>query len=127
MTGRLNGKTCIITGAARGIGEAIARAYVAEGATVIATDKDIEAGTVLADELGCAFIELDVREETHWERLFPDYPKIDVLVNNAGLELITPIADPDPRVDATFRRITEINVNGTFSVKHGRAAGRDRV
>ena len=116
MTGRLNGKTCIITGAARGIGEAIARAYADEGATVIATDKDIEAGTVLADELGCAFIELDVREEAHWERLSQDYPKIDVLVNNAGLELITPIADPDPRVDATFRRITEINVIGTFSV-----------
>ena len=117
MTGRLNGKTCIITGAARGIGEAIARAYADEGATGIATDKDIEAGTVLADELGCAFIELDVREEAHWERLSHAYPKIDVLVNNAGVtgfeEAVVP-HDPENASLKEWRAVHAVNLDGTF-------------
>ena len=42
--------------------------------------------------------------------------RLDVLVNNAGLERITPLTDPDPEVEETFRRIIDINVNGTFLV-----------
>jgi 3-hydroxybutyrate dehydrogenase len=55
--------------------------------------------------------------------------RLDVLINNAGLERITPLADPDPEVEEIFRRIIDINVNGTFLVtRHAlpkmRAGGR---
>ena len=66
---RLNDKIAVITGAARGIGEAIASAFVEEGAEVLVTDIGEEAGRRTADRLGTVFAALDVREEAHWERV----------------------------------------------------------
>ena len=82
---RLNGKKCVVTGAARGIGRAISRAFCAEGAIVIVTDKDASTGAAFASELGCAFERLDVREEDDWNRLAERVPAVDVVVNNAGV------------------------------------------
>ena len=66
---RLEHKTCIITGAARGIGEAIARAFAAEGAQVVVTDIDVTTGKILANPIGAKFIELDIAKEDHWDNL----------------------------------------------------------
>ncbi len=60
---RLQNKTALITGGARGIGAAIARAFHDEGATVILTDKDVALGQATARDIGAVFAKLDVRSE----------------------------------------------------------------
>lgn len=114
---RLNGKTCIVTGGAQGIGRAICEAYAREGAKVILTDKCIDAGQQAAKEIGCEFVELDVREESHWERISKRYPQIDVLVNNAGITGFEDSPGPhDPENSSLedWRAVHAVNNDGTF-------------
>ena len=91
MTGRLEGKVAIITGAAKGIGAAEAELFVAEGAMVILTDVDDDAGSVLADKLDgrAEFHHHDVGDEAAWHDLVSSvvttHGGVDVLVNNAGV------------------------------------------
>ncbi len=69
--GRMDGKIALVTGAARGIGAAIAGSFVREGADVRLTDIEQDAGERLAAELGvrATFARLDVREEADWSRV----------------------------------------------------------
>ncbi|MCH2170559.1 SDR family oxidoreductase [Myxococcota bacterium] len=114
---RLEGKTAIVTGAARGTGEAIARLFVAEGARVLLGDVLTSLGQKLADELGEAaeFVPLDVSRETDWEqtvsRALALHGRIDVLVNNAAILHLGPLESTSPE---TFRRILEVNTVGPF-------------
>ena len=88
---RLDGKIAIVTGASKGLGEADSRLFIEEGAKLILTDIDKEAGEALAAELGenAEFIYQDVRDEQGWVNLIDDvvarYGGLDVLVNNAGV------------------------------------------
>lgn len=82
---RLHDKICVITGAARGIGRAIADRFHAEGAHVILTDINHAAGIASAAQIGCRFEPLDVRIEADWTRLGQIVPRADVVVNNAGI------------------------------------------
>jgi NAD(P)-dependent dehydrogenase (short-subunit alcohol dehydrogenase family) len=86
---RLEHKVALVTGAARGIGAAIAQAFVAEGAFVIVSDIDEPGGRATADSLGAAWLKLDVREELAWigamARALDSHGRLDVLVNNAGI------------------------------------------
>jgi 3alpha(or 20beta)-hydroxysteroid dehydrogenase len=68
VTGRLAGKIALITGAASGLGEAMTRRFIAEGATVVIADIDTAAGRALAQEFGSAarFQLLDVTREPSW-------------------------------------------------------------
>jgi NAD(P)-dependent dehydrogenase (short-subunit alcohol dehydrogenase family) len=114
---RLTGKTCVVTGAARGIGRAICRAFVNEGADVVLTDLDAEAGAKAARELGCAFHSLDVREEADWAALTMAVPACDVLVNNAGItgfEASPGPHDPERASLADWRAVHATNLDGTF-------------
>jgi len=115
--GRLQNKLCIVTGAARGIGEAIAMAFVAEGARVILTDKDEIAGQVAAGQLACDFFHLDVSDEKDWTALTKKYPSIDVLVNNAGVtgfEEGIVNHDPENASLEDWRSVHAVNLDGTF-------------
>jgi NAD(P)-dependent dehydrogenase (short-subunit alcohol dehydrogenase family) len=113
---RLASKTALITGAARGIGAAIARRFAAEGATVWVTDID-PAGAVLAAAINGHFAELDVASETQWQQLMAKVGPIDILVNNAGitgLEGGNGPHDPEHASLADWRAVHAVNVDGTF-------------
>jgi NAD(P)-dependent dehydrogenase (short-subunit alcohol dehydrogenase family) len=94
MTQRFSGKVVLITGASRGQGQAEARLFAAEGASVVIADILVEAGEALAAELVSAglraqFAELDVTDEDRWGELVAaietEHRRLDVLVNNAGI------------------------------------------
>jgi NAD(P)-dependent dehydrogenase (short-subunit alcohol dehydrogenase family) len=114
---RLEQKTCVITGAASGIGRAIAQRFHDEGGHVIVTDVDEQAGTATARDIGCRFEPLDVREEADWLRLAGIVPALDVLVNNAGVtgfEHGMVAHDPEHATLADWQAVHRVNLDGTF-------------
>lgn len=120
---RLEGKHALVTGAARGIGAAIARAFVNEGAFVYVTDIDDAAGTVMAGRLGAAaaYLHLDVREEADWiaalERIAQRSGPLDIVVNNAGItgfEDGNYTHDPEHASLESWREVHRTNLDGVF-------------
>ena len=115
--GRVEGKVCIVTGAAQGLGAADARLLVAEGAMVVLTDVNAGAGKALAAELGASarFVEQDVSDEASWPELVDEvmctHGRLDVLVNNAG---IAPIGTVETTDTAMWRRTLAIHLDGTY-------------
>lgn len=89
--GKLDGKTAIITGAARGMGAATAKLFIEEGANVVITDILEEEGHVVANQLGdkAIFVRQDVRSEPDWESVIAatldTFGGIQILINNAGI------------------------------------------
>ena len=131
VTGRrLAGKCCFITGAASGLGKAMAGAFAAEGAMVAVADRDIEAGRAVAATLGNGFfVSLDVTDETQWTvalgAAVRAMGRLDVLVNNAGVVASKSIEDTT--LDE-WRFVNSVNVEGTFlgckhAIPHLRASG----
>ena len=131
VTGRrLAGKCCFITGAASGLGKAMALAFAAEGAEVAVADRNEEAGRAVAAMLGSGFyVALDVTDETQWSvalgAAVRAMGRLDVLVNNAGVVASRSIEDTTLE---EWRSVNSVNVEGTFlGCKHGiphlRAAG----
>lgn len=118
---RLEHKTALVTGAARGIGAAIAERFQQEGAHVIVSDIDAVAGQALADRIGAVFARLDVSSEDDWARIESRFPQIDVLVNNAGItgfegpfDGAPPAHDPEHASLADWRAVHAVNNDGTF-------------
>lgn len=89
MGDRLNGKVCIVTGGASGIGAATARLFAAEKGTVIVTDVQDDFGESLAREIGGTYNHQDVSDEARWRQIVDEavahHGRLDVLVNNAGV------------------------------------------
>ncbi|HXV30657.1 MAG TPA: SDR family oxidoreductase [Sinorhizobium sp.] len=115
MSGLFSGRCVVITGASRGIGLGIARAFAAEGARLhlVADDPAVHAR---AGELGATAAEADITDPASVERALHGFDLIDALVNNAGLERRTPVSDASPEAFTMFRRIIDINVVGTALV-----------
>lgn len=113
--GRLDSKIAIVTGGAQGQGEAISRAFAAEGARVVIADVAKEAGQALADELGAHFAHHDVSDPASWTALVDDtnerFGPVDVLANNAGILLFGEIEKmPVEEVERLWR----VNQMGVF-------------
>lgn len=114
---RLEGKTALITGAARGIGLAFAEAYLREGARVALADIDITRARTEAARLGDAAtaVEMDVTQQDSIDAAvdatLAHFGQIDILVNNAAIFTAAPIADIT-RED--YARCFDINVAGTL-------------
>lgn len=114
---RLAGRSALVTGAAKGIGAAICRAFVAEGASVTAADIDDDAGQALAGELGemAAYAHLDVSSPEGWRQAVAEAEAragpLSILVNNAGFIGAGLIEDLDP---ALWSHVIAVNLGGTF-------------
>ncbi len=114
---RLVNKTALITGAARGIGAAIAKAFSQEGASVIVTDIDDDAGETTAAAIGARYLHLDVSSEANWQAVEAAIPTLDVLVNNAGITGFEdgPMAhDPATVSLDEWHRVHAVNLDGTL-------------
>jgi len=122
MAGRLQGKIAIVTGGARGMGEATSRLFVREGAHVVIADVLEAEGQALAADLGEAaqFVRLDVSSEGDWvalvEQVKAGHGRVDALVNNAAIVGFAPIVALEAdQID----RVLSINVKGALlGMKH---------
>jgi galactitol 2-dehydrogenase len=115
--GRLDQRSAIITGAARGIGAAFAAAYVAEGATVAIADIDEHAASETAERIGAGAyaVALDVTDQRSIDAAVASVVErtgsVDILVNNAALFDLAPVVDISR---ASFDRLMAVNVAGTL-------------
>jgi len=114
---RLKGKVAIITGAAKGLGEANSRLFVSEGAHVIMTDVDVKNGERVAAEIGnkATFYKQDVRDEDGWasliKRVMADHGRLDILVNNAG---VVEAGTIETQSAEDYRFVMAVSADGTF-------------
>ena len=116
MPGRLEGKVCVITGTASGIGAESARLFASEGATVVGVDIDPHAN-------GSITIEADVTDERQvremYRRVRDEFGRIDVLFNNAGINPSDDASVLDTPLEA-WQRVQDVNVRSVFlCCKHG--------
>ncbi|MGE4323343.1 MAG: SDR family NAD(P)-dependent oxidoreductase [Sphingobium sp.] len=117
MTGRLEGKVCLVTGAAGAIGQAISALFAAQGGHVIMTDRDEPVGKAAASASGARFLAHDVTDEARWnavvDAVVADHGRLDVLINNAGRE--GPVDDSLAGVSiADWRAVQAVNVEGVM-------------
>jgi glucose 1-dehydrogenase len=126
----LEGKVAVVTGAARGIGNAIARRFVKEGARVVAADMDDVRGMAMAKELGASgmlrYVRCDVGDAASVAALVQEatgaFGRVDVLVNNAGVLAAKDFLDLE---EAEFDRVLRTNLKGSFLC--GQAVARHMV
>jgi NAD(P)-dependent dehydrogenase (short-subunit alcohol dehydrogenase family) len=120
----LQGRVCIVTGGAQGIGEACVRRFAREGAKPVIVDVDDTHGRALASELGALYVHCDVGNKVEVDsavaQVVAAHGRIDVLVNNAG---IFKAADFLEVTEADFDAVLRVNLKGSFLM--GQAAARE--
>src|SRR5262245_39463718 len=124
----LTGRKALVTGAAQGLGEGMARALAAAGASVVVADLQDELGPKVAESLGAksGFVHLDVTDDDGWrtavEQAIGIMGGLDIVVNNAGVEITSLIVDLEP---AAVRKMLDVNLLGTaLGIKHAFRAMR---
>jgi len=130
---RLEGKTALVTGAAGGIGSAIAQRFAEEGAGVACTDLDLAGAEAVAERIRAAggqaiAVEHDVARRDSWEaavaRTLEAFGALDILVNNAGITRDRTLLKMS---DEEWQAVIDVHLRGTFlGCQHGLAAMRDR-
>ncbi len=114
---RMEGKVALISGAARGMGQAEARLFAAEGAKVAVCDVRDAEGKAVAEEIGAnaTYLHLDVTQEDEWGAAVAAttsaFGKLDVLVNNAGIAEAAPLAEMSLE---SYQRVIDVNQTGVF-------------
>lgn len=131
---KLQDRVAIVTGAAQGLGAAIARKLDAEGATVVVADKNLDGAQDVASSLReAAALEVDVSSEADAAAMVDTtlerFGRLDVLVNNAAIVPFTPWDELD---FAAWRKIMSVNLDGMFLTCHAaqrpmREAGYGRI
>lgn len=135
MTGKLDGRVAIVTGGARGQGEAEARLFAQHGAKVVIADVLDEAGADTAASIGdsARFEHLDVTDEANWNSVVAStedaFGPVSILVNNAGILAFNPVQHTPAE---EFRKVLDINLTGAFLgtksvVASMRKAGRGAI
>jgi glucose 1-dehydrogenase len=124
---KLENQIAIVTGGARGIGLAIARRFLAEGAKVVIADIDADEGKAAAATLGagCRFVRADVGDARDVQAIVAEtaaFGGLDILVNNAGVAHTAEFLD---LAEADFDRVLRVNLKGAFLM--GQAAARAMV
>jgi NAD(P)-dependent dehydrogenase (short-subunit alcohol dehydrogenase family) len=118
MNGRLESKTALVTGGACGIGKAIARRLSSDGARVVITDVQRDAGLETAAAYDVVFLDQDVRQEERWAEVIDEveerFGHLNVLVNNAGILGQMDMVTPENTPLASWREIFSVNAEGVF-------------
>ena len=115
--GQLDGQVAIVTGAARGMGAALARLFVSEGARVVLGDVLDERGHDVAERLGpeARYVHLDVAREEDWAAAVTaavgTYGGVDILINNAGIPGQTTLVETSLDL---WQRVVDVNQRGVF-------------
>jgi 3alpha(or 20beta)-hydroxysteroid dehydrogenase len=122
----LTGRRVLVTGGAQGLGEGMARALTAAGATVMIADIAKDLGEQTAAAIGAHFVALDITDDAAWEaaitQTVSELGGLDVVINNAGLEITQLLVDTEPD---DVRRLLEVNLIGTMlGIKHAFRAMR---
>ncbi len=122
MSGRLTNKVAIVTGSAKGIGKAITKLFITEGATVIATDMDKEAlakAEIEFNQLSSAktsIYEVNITDKKRFEEIVQEvinqFGRIDILINNAGMNVFE---DPININDEQWEKCYNINLKGSWN------------
>lgn len=116
--GQLNSQRALITGAASGIGAAIARRFSSEGAFVVATDINDSGGKAIASEIGGEYVHLDVSDSAAWDNLIAAQADFDIVVLNAGVATSPNVIGETPAYplegvdNVTYQRIMRTNLDG---------------
>jgi len=121
MNVNLHGKVALVTGAARGIGQAIADSLAANGASVVYADIDIDAATAAAKRSCEALaLRMDVTSETQVEaavaKILERFGQLDILVNNAGVNTLAHRVNIDQFPTDEWERILRVDLTGLFFV-----------
>jgi 3(or 17)beta-hydroxysteroid dehydrogenase len=117
----MTGKTALISGAAEGLGKAIAQRFAREGARLILTDIQVETGARTAEQIGgdTIFLAHDVSSEADWRRVIDDavarFGGFDTLINNAAISVKGDIEHAD---FAHWARTRSVNLDGVFLACH---------
>jgi NAD(P)-dependent dehydrogenase (short-subunit alcohol dehydrogenase family) len=123
---RLDGKVALVTGASRGLGAGIADGLKEAGATVVGTSRDPESAARVAEQLGSVPVVMDVTEvasvQAGIDRVASEFGRLDLLVNNAGLNIPQGVFDVD---EASWDDVIDTNLKGTFF--SAQAAARQMV
>jgi pyridoxal 4-dehydrogenase len=117
MTGKLSGRTALVTGAAQGIGKAIAARLAADGAKVVVNDTNADGAREVASNLGGIAIPADISDPAAVKGMFEAIAEkaggLDIVVNNASIVPFIPWDEVDL---AHWQRIIDVNLTGTFLV-----------